>query len=379
MLQMTQNIRLHRINDTKREAAKLEVERPQVSGEQVPELPELVAVEPEQIEARGDAEWSFNLDEDKSDSDWGDRDDWNGPDGGHIPAQEEARVPFEEPPRIRIEDDDLRGGDPDSPDAVIYQPAHATPDIILIPDNQVLRDGDSDDEDVSIIPKAFNESSAVRMAYLQAVHGNVFDGLTVKAADRALDGSLNMLAAAGVLPSHPKPVRTVKSAHCRLGLDPDQYIVQNPVCTICWKIHGMDVIKTMRNASCMVLWCKGIIFYEKTNADGIIKWVPAKILPRVSLIRELRKMLMRPGFAESLRDSRNDRSNLNDDANFPMEDIYHGSIWHKSFTNSRREVGDDFSVRDVPQGDHPVNLTSHRFGLHLTANIDWCVRFLLYI
>ena len=234
-------------------------------------------------------------------------------------------------------------------------------------------DADLDEELLSLKPKAFGESSAVRMAYLQAVQGNVYDGLTVKAADKCLNNSLNMLSAVNALPTHPKPVRTVKSARRRLGLDPDQYITQNAICTICWKIYPQDVLNTMPTPRCSVLRCKGIVWQDKKDADGISKRVPAKILPTVSLITELRKMFLRPGFAESLRDNRGDPVNPNVDPDFPMEDIHHGMIWHSSLTNQTREVSSDGSFRDMNTGEFPVRLTSHCYGLHLTANIDWYV------
>jgi hypothetical protein len=190
-------------------------------------------------------------------------------------------------------------------------------------------DSDSETEDsADIIPRAFGETSAVRLAYLQAVQGNVYDGITVKAADNMLNHSLNMLSAAGALPKIPKPVCTVKSARRRLGLDPDQYITQNPICTVCWKIYTLEAIKSMSNPRCTVLRCKGTVYHDKMDADGNTKRVPAKILPTVSLIQELRKMFMRPGFAASLRDSRQEPVDPNDDPEFPMEDVHHGSMWH---------------------------------------------------
>ena len=182
------------------------------------------------------------------------------------------------------------------------------------------------------------------MAYLQAVQGNIYDdGLTVKASDKSLNDSLNMLAAVDALPTHPKPVQTVKSVQQCLCLNP-QYITQNTICTICWKVYTADEIKTMNAPRCLVLHCKGIVYDDKKDVDGKIKWVPAKVLPMVSLIVELRKLLMHPGFAESLWDSGEDPINPNDDPDFPMEDIHHGLMWHQAFTNQVREVAHDGSI-----------------------------------
>jgi hypothetical protein len=234
---------------------------------------------------------------------------------------------------------------------------------------------DTDGDEVSPMLRAFLELSCVRMAYLLAVQGNIYAKLTVKSADKILDNSLNMLAAAGALPQHPKAIRTIKSARRRLGLDPDQFITQHPICTVCWKRYSMQQINSMNAPTCTVLRCKGLVYCEKQDTDGKIKRVVSKRLPVVSLITELRKMFMHPGFATSIRDSRQDQPNWNDDPDFPMEDIYHGMMWHSSTTNSMREIGTDFSVQDTHSTGSPVKLMTHRYGLHLTANLDWYVCF----
>jgi hypothetical protein len=107
------------------------------------------------------------------------------------------------------------------------------------------------------------------------------------------------------------------------------------------------------------------------DVDGKSKQVPTKILPTILLLQEQRKTFMRPGFAKSLQDSHLDPSNPNDDPNFHMEDIHHGSIWHHYYTNLTCEVGSDSSVRDIPNSPTQVKLTSHCYGLHFTVNIGW--------
>jgi hypothetical protein len=64
---------------------------------------------------------------------------------------------------------------------VQFQALRQHPDVT----NGTLLDADdaneeSDEELMHIIPKAFQETSSVRMAYLQAVHGNIYGGMTVK-------------------------------------------------------------------------------------------------------------------------------------------------------------------------------------------------------
>jgi len=84
---------------------------------------------------------------------------------------------------------------------------------------------------------------------------------------------------------------------------------------------------------------------------------------------------MRPGFAQSIRDSRNDAPDRNEDKDFVMEDMHDAQGWHDLYTNTIREVGDHGTIRDTPADDAPIptKLTSHRFGLHLTINTDWYV------
>jgi hypothetical protein len=72
-------------------------------------------------------------------------------------------------------------------------------------------DGKTEDS-ADIIPCTFGETSVVCLAYLQAVQGNIYDGITVKAADTMLNHSLNMFSAAGALPKIPKPVCTIVRA-----------------------------------------------------------------------------------------------------------------------------------------------------------------------
>jgi hypothetical protein len=115
------------------------------------------------------------------------------------------------------------------------------------------------------------------------------------------------------------------------------------------------------------------------DVDGKSKRVPAKIPPTFSLIQELHKMFMQPGFAKSLRDSRLDPSELNDDPDSQMEDIYHGSIWHHSFTNLTCDVGSDSSICNIPNSPTQVKLTSHHYDLHLIVNIDWYAFFISHI
>ena len=64
----------------------------------------------------------------------------------------------------------------------------------------------------NFLPIAFQETPAVRMAYLSAVMANVYGHLTIQQATNQLNNTLDGLLVAGVLPEHPRPVRTLVSA-----------------------------------------------------------------------------------------------------------------------------------------------------------------------
>jgi len=115
-----------------------------------------------------------------------------------------------------------------------------------------------------------------------------------------------------------------------------------------------------------------ILFDESLDSKGRQKRHPKKVNPYTSIIQTLRRFFMRPGFAAMIRDSRGQHGGHNDDPDFVMADIYDGAAWGRCYTNTVREVGDLGSIRDVSRdGGEPEKLTSHRFGLHLTLNMDW--------
>lgn len=75
-------------------------------------------------------------------------------------------------------------------------------------------------------PPAFQEAACVRLAYMQAVIGNVYNGLTIQQATDQLVSTLDALEVAGALPQIPRPLRTLDGAKRRLGIDPDVWITQ---------------------------------------------------------------------------------------------------------------------------------------------------------
>ncbi|EIW84541.1 hypothetical protein CONPUDRAFT_49943 [Coniophora puteana RWD-64-598 SS2] len=240
--------------------------------------------------------------------------------------------------------------------------------------------GPDDDDDApepyeppTLVPRAFKEKPEIRHAYLRAVLENVFNKVPVLNASKLLSFMLDNLSIVAPLPIYPKPVKTLQSAKRRLGIDADQYIIKYAVCPDCWKHYHPNDLMALESPICTVTGCSGNVYVDTVNARGKHIRKPIKAHPQVSLIASLRRMFMRPGFAHMIRDSRADVSNRNDDSGFIMRDMHDGALWHQLDTHTVREVGERGHVRDRPEDgrDTAPKLTSHRYGLHLTCNVDW--------
>ncbi|KAE9404131.1 hypothetical protein BT96DRAFT_989625 [Gymnopus androsaceus JB14] len=129
---------------------------------------------------------------------------------------------------------------------------------------------------------------------------------------------------------------------------------------------------SLESPFCSTSNCPGQIYEENENTQGQLKRRAIKILPQVSLIESLRQMVRRKGFRKLIRDSRNSPEHQNNNTSFMMTDMSDGSIWHELKTGIKREQGNLGHVRDVPRSEgSEKKLTDHRFGLHLTVNLDW--------
>ncbi|EIW77947.1 hypothetical protein CONPUDRAFT_61597 [Coniophora puteana RWD-64-598 SS2] len=240
----------------------------------------------------------------------------------------------------------------------------------------LLDDDDDNDElkePLTLVPRAFKETPAVRHSYLRAVLDNVFNKVPVHQASATLCAMLDNLSIVNALPDFPRPVRSLLSAKCRLGIDPDQHIIKYAVCPECWKHYHPLELKTLDTPICAVDYCSGTLYDDWTNAKGQRVRKPRKMHPQVSIIESLRRMFMRPGFANMIRDSRADVPNRNHDKEFIMKDMHDGSLWHELDTHTVREVSEHGHVRDRPEDGRETapKLSSHRFGLVLTMNVDW--------
>ncbi|KAF9060780.1 hypothetical protein BDP27DRAFT_1385475 [Rhodocollybia butyracea] len=169
---------------------------------------------------------------------------------------------------------------------------------------------------------------AIRMAYLQAVLNNVKNHLSVAATSENLSITLSCIQSTGALSDGSPPVQTLASAKKRLRIDPDSCIIQYAILL--------------------------------------------KILPQVSLIHSLHRMVCRKGFRKLICDLHNTPENQNNDPDFVMNDIYNGTMWHQLKTGIKCEVRNHGNVRDVPRTEGlEQKLTEHCFRLHLTINLDW--------
>jgi hypothetical protein len=161
------------------------------------------------------------------------------------------------------------------------------------------------------IPAAFRESAAVRLIYLHAVKASIFHNHTNDNCTRRITEDLDILDAAGILPTNPAPARTLVTAKRRLGLDIDLYIHKQPICTVCFKHYSLDDIDKLQESNCTVSKCKGQVYREKRLAgppgsEPKLKRVPAKIQQYAPWDLALRRMMIRPDFVAALRDSSED-------------------------------------------------------------------------
>ncbi|KAF5380388.1 hypothetical protein D9615_004710 [Tricholomella constricta] len=227
---------------------------------------------------------------------------------------------------------DDRSPSPELPHAVPHAP-HVPLDRVWrrveLPDVRIPG-SDADEVDrPPVVPPAFTEEPCVRLAYLAAVISNVYDHLSVLQARNGLNATLNSLLIAGKLPEFPRPVRTLESAKRRLGIDPDQHITQYTVCPKCWKHHTPKQMDILPSPACATRDCTGIIYELYTDSHGLRKRRPFKVVPHMSIIQALRRFFMRPGFAASIRDSRNARPRNFDDEDFVMKDMHDAEGWDK--------------------------------------------------
>ncbi|KIM81157.1 hypothetical protein PILCRDRAFT_89185 [Piloderma croceum F 1598] len=218
---------------------------------------------------------------------------------------------------------------------------------------------------------AFRENPTIRLLYLQTVVANIFDSRTVLACNTQLTDGLDLLDAAGIsLIQSIKPATTLATAKRRLGLEYDDYIEKRPICTICSKYYTLNDINSLHSPSCTKPRCKGIAYRIKRSTDDppVKKRVPAKILPYMSLIQSLQRMLLRPSFVNNLvpfQESEFDKTTR-------MYDIQDSPAYNSLEIRLKRVVDEDGNVRDIEASPGSRRLlTSCDLGLGMTLNLDW--------
>ena len=226
----------------------------------------------------------------------------------------------------------------------------------------------------NLLPITFQETPAVQMAYLSTVMANVYGHLTVQQATNQLNNTLDGLLVAGILPEYPRPVQTLISAQHRLGLDPDQHIIQYYICPTCWKHYTPRQMEDMDSPNChAVPNCDGVLYTNRWDARHKRIQTPTKIHPQSSIIGNLWWLFMHPGFAKMIQDNRDHQAGKNDDEDFVMTDMSDGDTWNEQYVGDVREVGNHGTIRDMAAANGPAitNLNAQWYGLHLSVNRDW--------
>jgi hypothetical protein len=240
-----------------------------------------------------------------------------------------------------------------------------------------VSDGDGEvDDDAIARPKAYEEDPAVRLAYLQCLRSHIFGGATVEQATRQLQDSLDLLDLCDSLPVIPHPATTLPTVKRRLGIYPDDYITKIPICDTCFKPYSYQQISEMVEPNCTEHRCKGTVYrikrFRGDETETITtKRVPAKIQPYVSLIKTLRRFLLRRDFIRHLIDlSGYGARTLHDDS--LMHDVHDGEQWLMDFVGLKREVAEDGTVKDRPTAPGSRQLLVRcDFGLSMMINLDW--------
>jgi hypothetical protein len=239
-------------------------------------------------------------------------------------------------------------------------------------------DSATDEAEEPELATAFRENPAIRLLYLQTVVANIFDSRTVLACNTQLTDGLDLLDAAGVsLIESIKPATTLATAKRRLGLEYDDYIEKRPICTVCSKYYSPEDINNLQSPSCMKPRCKGVAYRIKRSTEDppVEKRVPAKILPYISLIQSLKRMLLRPSFVNNLVPLKPSHF----DEKTRMYDIQDSPVYNSLEIGLKRVVDEDGSVRDIEASPGSRRLlTSCDLGLGMTLNLDWYVVTLAY-
>lgn len=146
---------------------------------------------------------------------------------------------------------------------------------------------------------ALKEHPTVRSAYLQAIVGNSFKRMTEDTTEWMLQGTLNLLKSFNLpRPLDPKPPTTLKTVKRRLRIDPDEFIVVQPPCDVCYRPYSADEItnlptkpRTAMDQNHPQKHCNGLVYRVETHCKkGVISEarVPVKTFPYSAPIPKIR-------------------------------------------------------------------------------------------
>ena len=150
---------------------------------------------------------------------------------------------------------------------------------------------------------ATNDPPYIRLAYLSAVESSVIHHNSVSGVNAWLSAHIASLRLAGALPENFTPIVTLDSVRSRLGLDTDPFMLEQPICSVCYTPYSMDQILTSNDAQCTYRpgykRCNGQIWTTRLS-NNVEKRQPARQICYTRLIPALRRMLMRPTFVRAL-------------------------------------------------------------------------------
>ncbi|KAB5590975.1 hypothetical protein CTheo_5591 [Ceratobasidium theobromae] len=235
-----------------------------------------------------------------------------------------------------------------------------------------------EDEDESMYQagyEATRDPPYIRLAYLSAMESSIIHHNSVAGVNSWLSAHITSLRLAGALPDHLNPLVTLGSVRSRLGLDTDPFMLQQPICSICYTPYSMKQVLTANDAQCTYRpgrkRCEGQIWTTKI-ANNAEKRCPTRQICYTRLVPALRRMFMRPSFIRALQAGRRAHERHKEGPTDTLYDICCGASMKSARIGMHRVFGADGSVRDEPESEGSERpLTNLEFGLALALNIDW--------
>lgn len=280
-------------------------------------------------------------------------------------------------------------------------PLHADLEDLFSEDDLHGAGVNDDLDDETGLPPAFSEDPVLRNIYVNvalarargATHAACAEMLashrcTLEALSRrtiTIDGVPHKAITIDGLDTMAGTVRTVER---RLGIDPDQHIVYNFVCTVCWALHSPNDLYKLDEPGCDKPDCSGKLYRLKTLTDGTVKRIPLKIVPMVPLIPAIERVLLRPGKIEELNAWRKlpgDEAGLRippetfedwpgfANGSHRLSDITDGWAWRAiaAGLERRRSPTSKWGFEDVDVSNVNQRFVNLPNGLVLMMNIDW--------